>query len=112
MKTYTVCSYNEHEELVYNEMFSSPKEALGEWFKQNHKHPMMTNLLAKSKKDAIALIEWAAANKELIIEMNSRHQSHIKLNYLLQFIEDKKHDQCKFFYEGSWGDVVFPFCVG
>lgn len=115
MKNYEVYGYNAYGDPTYHERFSEPKAAIKAWFVQNHKTPMETNLMAKTKEDAIALIEWAADNKDFLAEMDELHKSHYKLPYLLQYVEDQKKDQCKYFYAGKSGedwDSVFPFCMG
>lgn len=90
----------------------SPRAAIHAWFRINEKFPMDTAILAKKKKDAIELIEYAAANMDWVMSLFDKYKCHYRPDAFKHAILKKQDDGCRYFHESDFGDMIYPFDVG
>lgn len=91
---------------------TDPAKAIEQWFKIGAKHRTGTAITATKKSDAIALVTWADKNQDKITEWHKKYGCPYKLDFLLKAISDQVRRKCSSFYEGEYGDMVYPFDVG
>lgn len=88
----------------------NPKKAIELWFSIGQKFPMCTNIRAKTKADAIALLR--EATPEYLTELHDKYKCPYKLEFLINSVSHSLSGNCYDFYENEYGDSVSPFCCG
>ena len=89
----------------------NPIVAIRKWFQGQKKHPMDCAIMARYKKDAIALASMVTM--ELLEDMNAKYPQGYKLDWLYDVAHRfVKRNGSDFLGDGQYGDQVPPFTYG
>ncbi len=92
------------------EVTDDPKKAIKTWFRFNKKDPTNVAIFTDTKSNALDLLE--VATPEYLTKLHDQFGCPYKLDYLINEVQNKIDDGCKWFHEGYMGDSIHPFSVG
>ena len=102
-------------DIIASSDTDDPKRAIKAWCAATAKSHGDADIFAESKDAACELIDWAYDNKDVVESLMSAVSGFpYKHEYILNAIDEKHEDRCRFFYNGPGGypDAVYPFCAG
>ena len=88
-----------------------PALALKHWFIVNKRYPTCAAIIAKTRADAITLMD--AAKDKYLEELYKEYPCpQYDLDMLKSLVKKEIANGCKYFYQSEFGDQVGPFSYG